>query len=309
MSKKLIRFDWAIKRLLRNKANFVVLEGFLSELLFENIKIEQILESESNQDYDDDKFNRVDILTQNSKNELIIIEIQNTYEIDYFASPVRYRSGHRMAYGVSKSISENLKLGQKYLEIKKVISINIVYFDLGQGEDYIYRGRTDFKGLHQNDILGLSEKQKQTFVKQEVADIFPEYYLLKVNQFNDIAKDTLDEWVYFLKNSEVKDDFKAKGLKEANDVLDIMKLPKDDQYGYNRYLDSLHLKASEVFSLQSEAEFKVEERKTSEIAKNGISKGYSNEVIADLTGLTIEKIQELRLESSARTGEANETDN
>ena len=191
MSKKLIRFDWAIKRLLRNKANFVVLEGFLSELLFDNIKIEQILESEGNQETDDDKFNRVDILTQNSKNELIIIEIQNTYEIDYF---------HRMAYGVSKSISENLKLGQKYLEIKKVISINIVYFDLGHGQDYIYRGKTDFKGLHQNDILGLTTKQQETFSKEEVYEIFPEYYILKVNQFNDIAKDTLDEWIYLLKS-------------------------------------------------------------------------------------------------------------
>jgi predicted transposase/invertase (TIGR01784 family) len=100
MSKKLISFDWAIKRLLRNKANFVVLEGFLSELLFDNIKIEQILESEGNQETEDDKFNRVDILTHNSKNELIIIEIQSTYEIDYF---------HRMAYGTSKAISENLK--------------------------------------------------------------------------------------------------------------------------------------------------------------------------------------------------------
>jgi predicted transposase/invertase (TIGR01784 family) len=290
MSKKLISFDWAIKRLLRNKANFVVLEGFLSELLFDNIKIEQILESESNQDYDDDKFNRVDILTKNSKNELIIIEIQSTYEIDYF---------HRMAYGTSKAVSENHKLGDKYLNIKKVISINIVYFDLGQGEDYIYKGRTVFKGLHQNDILGLSEKQKQTFVKQEVADIFPEYYLLKVNQFNDIAKDTLDEWVYFLKNSEVKDDFKAKGLKEANEVLDIMRLDKEDQYGYNRYMDSLSLKASEAFSLKSEAEFKVREDEKIELAKKSILKGLNNELIAEITGLTIEKIQELRLESSA----------
>jgi len=300
MSKKLISFDWAIKRLLRNKANFVVLEGFLSELLFDNIKIEQILESESNQDYDDDKFNRVDILTKNSKNELIIIEIQSTYEIDYF---------HRMAYGTSKAVSENHKLGDKYLNIKKVISINIVYFDLDQGEDYIYKGRTVFKGLHQNDILGLSEKQKQTFVKQEVADIFaspvrpsvscPEYYLLKVNQFNDIAKDTLDEWVYFLKNSEVKDDFKAKGLKEANEVLDIMRLEKEDQYGYNRYMDSLSLKASEAFSLKSEAEFKVREDEKIELAKKSILKGLNNELIAEITGLTIEKIQELRLESSA----------
>ncbi|GEM54656.1 hypothetical protein FB1_08770 [Flavobacterium branchiophilum NBRC 15030 = ATCC 35035] len=291
MRKTLIRFDWAIKRLLRNKANFVVLEGFLSELLFDNIKIEQILESESNQEYDDNKFNRVDILTHNSKNEIIIIEIQSSYEIDYF---------HRMAYGVSKTISENLNLGQKYSEIKKVISINIVYFDLGQGQDYIYRGKTEFKGLHQNDILGLSEKQKKTFAKQEVANIFPEYYLLKVNQFNDVAKDTLDEWVYFLKNNEVKDSFKAKGLKEANEVLDIMRLEKEDQYGYNRYLDSLHLKASELFSLQTEAEFKVREdesnKKTFEIAKNGIKEGFDNFTIHKITKLSIEKIQELRLE-------------
>ncbi|MFY8187925.1 MAG: Rpn family recombination-promoting nuclease/putative transposase [Flavobacterium sp.] len=287
MSKKLIRFDWAIKRLLRNKANFVVLEGFLSEVLFENIKIQKILESESNQETEDDKFNRVDILTQNSKNELIIIEIQNTYEIDYF---------QRMVFGVSKSITENLKLGQKYSDIKKVISINIVYFDLGQGQDYIYKEKTEFVGIHQKDVLGLSEKQKTTFTKNTISDVFPEYYLLKVNQFDDTAKDTLDEWIYFLKNSEVKDDFKAKGLKEAKEVLDIMRLPKDDEYGYNRYLDHLHLKASEIFTLQTEAAFKVEERKTIEIAKNGFLKGYDNSIISDLTKLTFEQIDALRSE-------------
>jgi predicted transposase/invertase (TIGR01784 family) len=287
MSKKLIRFDWAIKRLLRNKANFVVLEGFLSELLFDNIKIEQILESESNQETDGDKFNRVDILTQNSKNEFIIIEIQSSYEIDYF---------HRMAYGVSKSISENLKLGQNYSEIKKVISINIVYFDLGQGQDYIYKGKTEFIGLHQKDLLGLSHKQKTTFIKEEISDIFPEYYLLKVNQFNDNAKDTLDEWVYFLKNSEVKDNFKAKGLKEAGEVLDIMRLPKDDEYGYNRYLDSLHLKASEIFTLQTEAEYRVAEKKATEIAINLLQIGLPVDQIVKATELSITQIEDLKSE-------------
>ena len=287
MSKKLIRFDWAIKRLLRNKANFVILEGFLSELLFENIIIEKILESESNQETDNYKYNRVDILTQNSKNELIIIEIQSSYEIDYF---------QRMAYGVSKSISENLHLGQRYSEIKKVIAINIVYFDLGQGQDYIYSGKTDFRGMHQHDLLGLSDKLKTTFLKEKVSDIFPEYYLLKVNQFNDIAKDTLDEWIYFFKNSEVKDEFKAKGLKEAREVLDIMRLPKDVEYVYNRYLDSLHLKASELFTLQTEAAFKVKEERSTEIAKNLISIGLSAEDISKVTGLTMSQIENLRFE-------------
>jgi len=289
MSKKLIRFDWAVKKLLRNKANFVVLEGFLSELLFEDIKIQKILESEGNQETDEDKYNRVDILTQNSKNELVIVEIQNAYEIDYF---------HRMAYGASKALTENLSLGQAYSEIKKVISINIVYFDLGQGKDYIYRGRTNFEGLHEKDTLQLSNKQKQTFTKKNVSDIFPEYYIIKVNQFNDIAKDTLDEWIYFLKNSEVKDEFKAKGLAEAKDVLDVMRLDKDQQYGYNRYLDYLHVKASEAFSLRIEAEEKIRKdeklKNTIEFAKNLIKLGLDNNLIEKSTGLTTEQVEQLR---------------
>jgi len=287
MSKRLIRFDWAIKRLLRNKANFVVLEGFLSELLFDEIKIEKILESEGNQETEDDKYNRVDILTQNSKNELIIVEIQNTYEIDYF---------QRMIYGASKALTENLGLGQPYADIKKVISINIVYFDLGQDKDYIYKGTTTFEGLHEKDVLQLSTKQKETFTKQNIADIFPEYYLIRVNQFNDVAKDTLDEWIYFLKNSEVKDEFKAKGLAEAKEVLDVMRLDREQQYGYNRYLDYLHLKASEALSMKIEAEEKVRRSEKIEIAKNAIKKGLDNQTISDITGLPLEQVATLRKE-------------
>lgn len=285
MTKKLIRFDWAVKKLLRNKANFVVLEGFLSELLFDDIKIQKILESESNQDTENDKYNRVDILTQNSKNELIIVEIQNTYEIDFF---------HRMIYGTSKALIENISLGQPYSEIKKVISINIVYFDLGQGKDYVYKGKTNFEGLHEKDTLQLSIQQKQTFTKKEISDFFPEYYIIKVNKFNDIAKDTLDEWVYFLKNSEVKDEFKAKGLAEAKEVLDIMRLDKEQQYGYNRYLDYLHYKASEILSLRLGAEDKVRQDRNVEIAKNLMIKGSEDTFIADITGLTLGQIEEIR---------------
>lgn len=288
MAKKLIRFDWAVKKLLRNKANHGILEGFLSELLFDDVRIEKILESEGNQEAEDDKFNRVDILTQNSKGELVIVEIQNTYEVDYF---------HRMVYGASKALTENLSLGQPYAEIKKIISINIIYFDLGQGQDYVYRGETIFKGLHQNDTLALSDKQKNAFLKKNVSDIFPEYYIIKVNKFNDTAKDKLDEWIYFLKNSEVKDEFNAKGLKQAGEVLDIMRLPQDDQYSYNRYLDYLHYKASEILSLNSEAEDKVREDERREFARNAVSEGLDDGMIAKLTRLSIDQIREIRNEN------------
>lgn len=287
MSKKLIRFDWAVKRLLRNKANFVVLEGFLSELLFDDIRVERILESEGNQLSDDDKFNRVDVLTQNSRGELIIIEIQNTYEIDYF---------HRMNYGVAKAISENITLGNTFSNVKKVISINIVYFDLGQGDDYIYKGGLQFQGLHKHDVLQLSKRQKEVFQQESISDIFPHYYIIKVNKFNDIAKDTLDEWVYFFKNSEVRDEFRAKGLKEAQEILDIMRLSKEQQYGYNRYLDSLHLKASEAFSLKIEAEYKVRDEERQKMARNLIRAGSTDDFISEITNLSIAEIQTLRSE-------------
>jgi len=235
MKRKLITFDWAIKRLLRSKANFGILEGFLSELLKENIIILDVLESEGNKEQCRDKFNRVDLKVRNSQNEIIIIEIQYDREYDYL---------QRIFYGVSKTALEYMEEGSPYAEITKVISVNIMYFDLGEGIDYIYKGTTSFIGLHQHDRLGRSEKQKQLFKQDNIELLYPEYYLIKINRFNDIAKDTLDEWVCFFKNEEIKDSFTAKGLKEAQEKLSIMKLPEEEQKAYEHYQDDLHYKAS-----------------------------------------------------------------
>lgn len=230
-NRNLIRFDWAIKRLLRNKADFSVLEGFLSELLKEDIQIQDILESERNQRLDSDKYNRVDILVKNSKEELVIIEIQNQNEYDYF---------HRMSYGASKAITEYISVGEPYQNIKKVYSINIVYFDLGQGDDYVYHGKTDFIGIHRADKLMLSAKQTEMLGwKIEPSQIFPEYYVIKVNQFDDIAKDTLDQWIYYLKNNEIKDDFPAKGITQARELWRVDTLHEKERKNYSQHLKNL----------------------------------------------------------------------
>jgi hypothetical protein len=71
--RNLISFDWACKRLLRSKANFGILEGFLSELLVQEITILEILDSESNKSSAEEKSNRVDIKVKNSRGEIIII--------------------------------------------------------------------------------------------------------------------------------------------------------------------------------------------------------------------------------------------
>jgi len=279
MAKKLVRFDWAMKRLLRNKANFDILEGFLSELLHEDFKINQILESEGNKETGDDKFNRVDILVENRKGELVIVEIQNTREADYF---------QRMLYGTSKVIVEHIAEGQPYSQVKKVYSVNIVYFDLGQGDDYVYLGTTTFIGIHSNHELELSEKQKELFKKISVPDLYPEYYVIKTNRFNEIARDTLDEWIYFLKKAEIKDEFTAKGLKAASQKLDILKLEPDDRKEYDRYLEAERSDASFAETVKLEISSVIRE-----VAENALVEGASPEFVAKITGLTIKDVQDI----------------
>lgn len=283
MSKKLVRFDWAIKRLLRNKANFDILEGFLSELLHEDYKITQILESEGNKDTGNDKFNRVDILVENQKDELVIVEIQNTREADYF---------QRMLYGTSKVIVEHIAEGQPYSQVKKVYSVNIVYFDLGQGDDYVYHGMTTFLGIHSNHELELSEKQKELFKKTSVSDLYPEYYVIKTNRFNEIARDTLDEWIYFLKTAEIRDEFTAKGLRAASQKLDIMKLEPADRKEYDLYLEAQRSDASFVETVQLEISSAVREALRVR-AEEALKKGFTVDIVADVTGLPAVEVQKI----------------
>ena len=156
-NRPLISFDWAIKRLLRQKANFGILEGFLSELLRQEITVQSIPEPETNKAREGDKASRVDILCENTKGELLLIELQYYAELDFL---------HRMLFGASKLITDYLKEGEPYGNVKKAFSINIVYFDLGQGEDYVYYGKTEFTGLHHGDILRLSKTQKDKWARK-----------------------------------------------------------------------------------------------------------------------------------------------
>ena len=282
---KHVRFDWAIKRLLRQKANFSILEGFLSELLKDDISIIEIIDTESNQETETDKFNRVDILVKDQKGELIIIEIQNSYAIDYFL---------RILYGISKAITEHIKAGDEWTSVKKVISINIVYFDLGRGEDYIYKGTTTFSGLHQKDKLQLSNAQKKLFRKEKIKDLYPEIYLLKVNNFDDTAKDTLDEWIYFLKNSEIKKDFTAKGLKEAEEVLKVANMEDDERREYQRFGEVLSDRASQALSIEVEIDTAVEKEKA-EIIKNLLRiPTLSEQQIADAAKVPVEFVKQIK---------------
>ncbi|WP_302428056.1 Rpn family recombination-promoting nuclease/putative transposase [Leyella stercorea] len=304
-----IRFDWAIKRLLRQKANFDVLEGFLTVFIGEEVKIVEILESEGNQQTQDDKFNRVDIKARNSKGEIILVEVQNTSELYYL---------ERILYGVAKAITEHIHLGDTYKEVKKVYSISILYFDIGKGADYLYVGQNKFIGVHTNDQLVITAKEKGALVQKSPAEIFPEYILVRVNEFDKVAVTPLEEWVAYLKSGVIKENTTAPGLQEARKKLQYYSMTDAERYAYDEHLNAVMIQNDVLGNAREEglaegraegltqgraegltqgltqgrAEGRAEAKK--DIVKSMLSNGLSVEQAAKYSGLTVEEVESIK---------------
>ena len=299
-----ISFDWALKHLLREKANHDVLEGFISTVLKTDIKIKRLLESEGNKDREEAKSNRVDLLAEDSAGDLLLIEVQGEPEFAYF---------QRMLFGASKLVTEYIDSGENYEHVKRVYSINIVYFDLGQGEDCVYEGKTEFRGLTKHDVLQLSPFQKQKFKAEAVSDLYPRYIILKVNDFNRWSRNSLDQWLYFLSTTDIPEDADAPGLREAREKLDRMRMGRDEGILYDRYLMDRAILRNQMITARGEGYIEGHNEGYSEGMDKGIQKGREEgreegiistaknmklmgmkaEDIAKATGLSVEKIMNL----------------
>jgi predicted transposase/invertase (TIGR01784 family) len=289
MMRPLVSFDWAIKRLLRQKANFGILEGFLTVLLKEDIKIQSIGESESNAQSRESKINKVDILCETTDKKVVLIELQYNSENDYF---------HRMYFGTSKAIIDRMTEGYTYDKIAKVISINIVYFDLGQGEDYVYYGSTEFRGIHHNDTLRLSGHQSKLYHMESPKEVFAEYYIIKVNKFNDVAKDSLDEWIYYFKNNKLPTTYTAPGLDSVSSKLKYDDMSPQSKIDYDAHQKEMAITYGviETAKFEGREEGRQEGRqegeaigaaqKTKEVVINSYRKGIATSIIAAITELS-----------------------
>ena len=291
-----IRFDWAMKRLLRNKANFDVLEGFLSSLFGKSVKIQGLLESEGNREREDDKANRVDLLALMDDKAKVIIEVQNNTETAYF---------QRMIFGTSKVLCDYINKGENYEHVSKVYSVNIVYFALGKGTDYVYHGKTEFRGIHNGDILQLNPFQKEKFEVDTVSQLFPEYYILKVNDFDKVAKSPIEEWIYYFKTGTLPENASAPGLDKVRELLRIDRMSEAERNAYYQHLDDMARLHDTVTSGYEEGHFDGKQEGRAEGLAEGIEKekmrnakamkeiGIEAEKIAQVTGLPVEEIEKL----------------
>lgn len=279
-----IRFDWAMKRMLRDKANFGVLEGLLTVLFERKITILEILESESNQKTADDKFNRVDIKAKEENGDIIIVEVQNTRELYYL---------ERILYGTSKAITEHISLGDSYKEVKKIYSISILYFDIGKGKDYLYHGTTNFIGVHTGDSLEVSAKEEDAIIRKLPSEIFPEYYLIRVNEFNRVAKTPLEEWIEYFKTGEISPDTTAPGLSEARRKLVYYNMSDAERHEYDEHINAIMIQNDVLSTAKLEGRAEGREKERRELARKFKLSGVPVDVIATNTGLSEEEINNL----------------
>ncbi len=297
-----IRFDWAMKHMLRDKANFGILEGLISVLLNDDVKIVEILESESNQDSDNDKFNRVDIKAKNSKGHLIIVEVQLTRQLYYL---------QRILYGTCKAITEHINIGDKYDQVKKVYSISILYCDYGQGDDYVYHGETVFKGIHTGNNLHVNMKENGVIIQHLPREVFPEYYLLRVNTFDKSPETYLDEWMQYLKKGTIKEDTHAPGLGQVREKLRLLSMTAEERRAYDEHMDNIMVQNDVLDTARDEGraeglaegraegraegleEGRAEERK--KLIRSMHEKGLDDETIAGVTNTPVDIIRQILL--------------
>jgi predicted transposase/invertase (TIGR01784 family) len=274
----LVSFDWAIKSILKRPEHFDVLEGFLAALLDDKeIKILEILESESTQRNEADMYNRVDLKARDGAGKVIIIELQYRSETNYLS---------RMYYGTSKAVSEHMRKSHAYGEVPKVISISIVYFNLMKG-CYAAKSETRFRDMASGECLS-----------EPKTDIFAEYYLIQPKRFEDEIKSDLDEWVYMLKHSEIAPGSKSKNIEKAGEALDFAKMSPEEQSDYDYYWNISTRSAINTLDAAKkegieEGLQKGEKNKAIEMAKKMLAKNRPIDEIVEFTELTEEEIKSI----------------
>ena len=206
---------------------------------------------------------------------------------------------------MAKAITEHISLGEGYQQVKKVYSISILYFDIGVGDDYIYHGQNNFTGVHTGDHLRINTRERNVLVSRLPADIFPEYILIRVNEFDKVARTPLDEWIEYLKDGTIRPDTTTPGLREAREKLKYYSMSPGERLVYDRHIDDIIIQNDAIDTSKWEGRMEGLAEGEAKGLAEGLAKGMRQvavnmkrlgmdmESIINCTGLTEEEIASL----------------
>jgi predicted transposase/invertase (TIGR01784 family) len=305
--KPLISFDYAIKYLLRNKSDYDIVEGFISALLkaegYGPVKITGLLDAESNKEKPSLRKSIADLIVEDESGKKYIVEVEREFTSNFV---------HKACFNSSRLIVDSITTGVDYSTIKKVFHISLLYFKIDSIKNTLIHGKTIFKTADTKEPieLHLADLGGQIFD----LNILPEYFLISVPFFDNVIRQEIDEWLYVMKNSDVKEDFKSPYMKKVKERLNILTMTPEEKDSYYTYMKEVltqrdvisaaEVKAKAEGIAEGKAEGKAEgmaegiakgkAEEKSALAKKMLNQNIDVKLIADITNLTIEQINSLK---------------
>lgn len=291
-NKPIISFDYAIKYLLRHKKDYEIIEGFLSALLkaygYKDVKIRALLDPESNKENKDLKRSIADLLVEDEDHNQYIIEIERTAAKHFV---------HKACFNSSRLVIDSLSTDQSYTNIKKIFHISLLYFIPKDVQSTLTHAKCVLyeKDDQHSGNLRIIDNSPLAHVAQNV---FPEYFFISVPLFNDEVRQELDEWLYVMKHTKVREDFKSKVMQLVAERLSVLKMEDDERTEYFKYQKDRTSADDQITTSYEEgiekgiAKGKAEGK--AEIAKAMLAEGIDILTITKITGLSEDAINNLK---------------
>jgi predicted transposase/invertase (TIGR01784 family) len=235
--------------------------------IFENTRLQK--------EYPDDKLGILDIKARTNTGELINIEIQliNRYNMD-----------QRTLFYWAKLFAGQLKEGQRYQNLKKTITINILDFNFIQIEAY-------------HTVFHICEDHHKQYQLTEMLEIhFVELPKFRKSEGN--PRDHLEGWLFFIEESPkemLEMAIQANpAIRSAEELLHRLGSLDEVRRYYEAREKAIHDEISQITGAREEGkiEGKIEEKL--ETASKMLAKGLPEDLIIEMTGLTSKEIAKLK---------------
>jgi predicted transposase/invertase (TIGR01784 family) len=268
--------DFGFKKLFGEEANKDLLIDFLNELLGAETGIITdltYLRNEHLGSAQEDRKAIFDLYCQNQKGERFIVELQKARQ-KFFKD--------RSLYYSTFAIQEQAQTGEWDFQLQRVYTVSIMDFEFSE------TGDNRHKFIHD---IGLFDSETQVRFSDKIRYIYLE--MPKFNKQEDELVTRFDKWLYVLKNLAAFQDVPARLqeriFRKLFEVAELARYNPDDRRAYQSSLKYYR----DIKNVIDTAYEKGLTEGRIDIAQRMKAKGMAINIIADLTGLDPDTINNL----------------
>ena len=282
--------DYVFKRIFGQEENIEALKDFLESILDEEIITIEIKNPEIPKNFYDSKYGVLDLKV--TLNDRIVVDVEMQVKNEHNLEK-------RDTYYLSSNYVNELKEGEPYSNCKKSIVINILNFSYYKRNEYHSVSRMIFEEPKEEEKVEMGYEKEDRYMTEDL-----EVHIIELPKFkkkNPKMHTKLEEWLWLFIGSDEKVDEASKKNKEIEKIkkkLASMSLSPEERNNYEYRLRAIRDEADAIeFATRKGLEQGQAQgiaQKTEEFVKKLLEKNTKIEDIIELTGVTEEKIEEIK---------------